>query len=126
MIGDAAFHARERRIVDNCSLVAAPGIDVAVDRVEAGVANAADKPAAVDAGVGIEHGLGLFEPVDVGRRVTPKALRVALRAGVDLTIEALTGGPRGVHGVVPPPPILDRPAAFASTAAKPPCNTTLA
>ncbi len=91
MIGDGALYAGERRIVDDRGLLAAPGIDVAVDGVEAGVADAADKPAAVDAGLGIEHRFRLFEPVDVGRRLAPKALRIALPARVDLVITARTG-----------------------------------
>ena len=50
VIGDGAFLPGERRVVDDRRLLAAPGIDMAVDRVEAGVADAADEPAAVDAG----------------------------------------------------------------------------
>src|SRR5580698_6350127 len=97
MIGDGAFLAGERRVVDDRRLLAAPGIDMAVDRIEAGVADAADEPAAIDARVRIEHGFGLFNPVDGGRRFPPKALRVALPARVDLVIAARTG----VHDAPP-------------------------
>ena len=68
-----------------------PAIDVAVDRVVAGVADAVGKPAAVDAGVGIEHGLGLLDPVDGVRRLAPESGRVALPARVDLGIAAGCG-----------------------------------
>src|SRR5580692_10639855 len=67
---------------------------MAVDGVEAGVADPVRKPAAVDAGVRIEHGLRLLEPVDIGRRLAPKTERIALPARVDLVIAARTG----VHG----------------------------
>src|ERR1700690_2145594 len=91
MISDGPLHAGERRIVNDRGLFAAPGIDMAVDRVEAGVADPVRKPAAVDAGVRIEHGLRLLEPVDVGRRLAPKTERIALPARVDLVIAARTG-----------------------------------
>ena len=91
MIADAALLAGKRRIVDDRRLCAAPGIDMAVDGVEAGVADAVGKPAAVDAGLGIEHGLGLFEPVDSGRCLAPKGVRIALPARIDLVIAARLG-----------------------------------
>ena len=94
MVGDGPLRAGERRIVDDGGLLAAPGIDMAVDRVEAGVADPVGKPAAVDAGLRIDRGFRLLEPVDVGRRVAPKTERVALPARVDLVIAARTG----VHG----------------------------
>ena len=117
MIGDAALYAGERRIVDDRRLLAAPGIDVAVDGVEAGVADAVGEPAAVDARLRIEHRFRLFKPVDVGRRLAPKALRIALPARVDLVVAARTG----VHGVSPLSPHAERgifcPATlFASVA----------
>src|ERR1700728_3323684 len=75
MISDGPLHAGERRIVNDRGLFAAPGIDMAVDRVEAGVADPVRKPAAVDA----------------GRRLAPKTERIALPARVDLVIAARTG-----------------------------------
>src|SRR6516225_9329367 len=60
MIGDAALLPRQRGIVDDRRLLAAPAQDVAIDRVPAGVADAAGEPAPVDAGIGIEHLLGRF------------------------------------------------------------------
>src|SRR5262245_62657837 len=70
---------------------------MAVDRVPAGVADATGEPAPVDAGVGIEHLLGRLDPDDVPRRFTPKALRVALPARVDLVIAARAD----IHGAAP-------------------------
>ena len=96
VIGDGALFAGERGIVDDRRLLAAPGIDMAVDGVEAGVADAVGKPAAVDAGLWIEDGAGRLDPVDLGRRLAPKALRVALPARVDLVVAARPG----VHGVL--------------------------
>ena len=88
MIGEDALGPRKRRIVDDGGLVAAPGIDVAVDGVEAGVADAAGKPAAVNAGLGIEDRLRLFEPGDVLGRLRPEPFRIALPARIDLVIAA--------------------------------------
>ena len=94
VIGDGALDPGERRIVDDRGLLAAPSVDVAVDRIEAGVADAADEPAAVDSRRRVENGFGLFEPVDSCGRLGPEALRVALPAGVDLVVAARAG----VHG----------------------------
>src|SRR5580704_16413943 len=75
---------------------------MAVDRVEAGVADAADEPPAINARRRIEHGFGLFDPVDGGRRLAPKTLRVALPARVDLVIAARTGvHADGLSGLYP-------------------------
>ena len=126
VIGDGAFLPGERRVVDDRRLLAAPGIDMAVDGVEAGVADAADEPAAVDAGVRIEHGFGLFDPVDGGGRFAPKTLRIALPARVDFVIAARPG----IHGCLLALPacrerrishrILSAIASFASDATPPP------
>jgi hypothetical protein len=61
---------------------------MAVDRVPAGIADAAGEPAPIDASIGIEHLLGRLDPVDIPRRFAPKALRVALPAPVDVVIAA--------------------------------------
>ena len=67
---------------------------MAVERVVAGVADRAGEPAAVHARLGVEYGLGRLDPVDVGRRLTPESLRIALPARVNLVIAARPG----VHG----------------------------
>src|SRR5262249_44583798 len=97
VIADGTLLTRERRIVDERRLLAAPVQDMAVDRVPAGVADAAGEPAAVDAGIGIEHLLGRLDPIDVPRRLAPKALRVALPARVDPVVAARAG----IHGAAP-------------------------
>ena len=110
MIGEDALGPGKRRIVDDGGLVAAPGVDMAVDGVEAGVADPAGKPAAINAGLGIEDRLRLLEPVDVLGRLRPEALRIALPARIDLVIAARAG----VHGVFLPfhrsPPCGERSA----------------
>ena len=88
VIGDGALGAGQRRIVDDRRLVAASGIHLAVDGIEAGVAHAAGKPAAIDAGLRVEGRLRRFEPVDVSGRLGPKAFRITLPARVDLVIAA--------------------------------------
>ena len=95
VIGDGALGARERRIVDDGRLVAAAGVDVAVNCVEAGVTDTARKPASVDAGIRIERCFGLFEPVDGLRRFGPKAFGIALPARVHIEVAARTD----VHAV---------------------------
>src|SRR5262249_18844716 len=97
VIADGALLTRERGIVDDRRLLAAPAQDMAVDRVPAGVADATGEPAPVDAGIGIEHLLGWLDPVDVPRRFAPKALRIALPARIDVAIAARAG----IHGAAP-------------------------
>ena len=91
VIGDGAFGAGKRRVVDDGGLIAAAGVDLAVDGVEAGVGDAAREPPAVNAGVWIKRRFGLFEPFDIGSRFSPKAQRIALPACVDLVVAARTG-----------------------------------
>src|SRR5215471_13389682 len=68
---------------------------MAVERVVAGVAHPAREPAAIDAGLRVEGRLRLFKPVEVGRRIGPKAFRIALPACVHVVIAARPG----VHDV---------------------------
>ena len=82
------LRAGERRVVDNRGLIAASGVDLAIDGVEAGVGDAAREPAAVNSGVRIERGLGLFEPFKIGGRFGPKAQRIALPARVNFMVAA--------------------------------------
>src|SRR5262249_7551942 len=69
-------------------------IDVATARIEAGVADPADKPAAVNSGARIKNFLRLLEPVHVGGRFGPESERIALPACIDLVIAACAD----VHG----------------------------
>src|ERR1700757_4575114 len=93
MIGQYALCVSERRIVNDGGLLAASGIDVAIHRIKAGVANAADKPAAVNSDGRIKNFLRLLEPVDSGGRFAPKSERIALPARIDLVITAFLGVP---------------------------------
>ena len=96
VVADGPLLPSERRIVDDRRLIAAPGIDMAVDRVEAGVAHPAHEPAAVDAGLGVEHRFRLFEPVDGLGRLAPEAGRIALPARIGFVVAARSG----VHELV--------------------------
>ena len=95
-IGERALLPGQRRIVDDRRLLAATLPHVAVDGVPAGVADAADEPAPVDAGIRIEHPLRRLDPVDLLRGFAPKPLRVVLPAGIDLVIAA----PSSIHGAL--------------------------
>src|SRR5262249_8816527 len=110
-VGEGLLLAGDRRVVDEGGLGTAAGFDVSIDRIVAGVTDAIRKPAAIDAGLGVEHRLRLLNPVNGLRRFTPKAIRIALPARIDLVITARPG----VHGVSPAA-IVARTAAFASAA----------
>ncbi len=107
-VGEGLDRVGDGRIVDQRDLVVAAGQDVAVERVVAGVADAAGEPAAVDAGVLVEHLFRLLDPVDRLRRLAPEALRVALPARVDVVIAAGAG----VHCAFPPGAIVSRAGAI--------------
>ena len=91
------FCPGEWRIVDERELLAAALHHMTVDRVPARVADAADEPASVDAGIRVEHLPGRLDPVDVLRGLAPEALRVALPTRIDLVIAAGAG----IHGAAP-------------------------
>ena len=97
LISERALLPGQRRIVDDRRLLAATLPHVAVDGVPAGVADAADEPAAVDASIRVEHPLRRLDPIDLLRGFAPKPLRVVLPAGIDLVIAA----PLGLHGAPP-------------------------
>ena len=88
-IGQRALRARERGIVDQRRLVAAPGGDMAIEAVLAGVADTIDIPAAVGARRRIENGLRCHDPVECGSGFMPETLGVLLPLGVNLMIAAL-------------------------------------
>ena len=97
VVGDDALLPGERRIVDDRRLRAAPGHHVAIDRVPAGVADAADEPAPVDAGARVEHAPRRLDPVELGGGLGPESFRVALPAAIDLVVAAGAG----IHGAPP-------------------------
>ena len=90
-VGEALHLAGDGGIVDQRRLVIAPGGDVAVERVVAGVATAAGEPAPVNTGMAIEDLLGPLVPVDGRRRLAPEHLRVALPMRIDVVIAARAG-----------------------------------
>ena len=90
-VGEGLDGVGDRRIVDQRHLVVAPVGDVAVEAVVAGVAGGALVPAAVDAGLRVEHFFRRLEPVDVLGGLRPEALRVALPLGVDVLVAAGAG-----------------------------------
>ena len=95
-IGERALLPGQRRIVNDRQLLAATLPHVAVDGVPTGVADAADEPAPVDAGIRVEHPLCRLDPVDLLRGFAPKPLRVVLPASIDLVIVA----PSSIHGAL--------------------------
>src|ERR1043166_2233611 len=110
VVGNDSSGAGKRRVVDDRGLRGTAGQDMAIDRVEAGVADAVREPAPVHAGLRIEHGLRRLEPVDLARSLGPEAVRVALPARINLVIAAGAG----VHARPPRRPIVVLDAASAS------------
>ncbi len=111
-VGEFGDAAGERRIVDQRELIGAATFDMAIERVVAGVDDRAGKPAAIQALGGIENFLGRFDPVDLARRLTPKALGVAERARMDLVITAFVAECSWRLSRVLPAPSAHRPAPF--------------
>ena len=77
-IGEAPDPARDGAVMDQRDLLAAALLDMAVEAIVGRVAGRTAEPAAVDAGVGIEHLVPAPEPVDLLGRGGPEGLRVAL------------------------------------------------
>src|SRR4051812_22689293 len=72
VVGDDALLAGEWGIVNDRRLRATAAHHVTVDGVPAGVDDAVDEPATVNAGFRIEYLLGYFVPVYIARRLGPK------------------------------------------------------
>ena len=89
-VSESLLGVSDRGIVDQRRLVVAGG-DVAVERVVAGVDDAAGKPAAVEALRLVEHLFRFFDPVDGIGRLAPETFRVALPARVDVVVTAGAG-----------------------------------
>ena len=82
-IGELLLRPGDRAVVDQRDLVGAAAGDMPVHAVVAGVAFRADEPAAIDAGLGVEHRVPGLGPVDRLRRFGPERVRVAFPAFVD-------------------------------------------
>ena len=91
-IGEFRDRVGQRRIVDQRQLIGASARDMAVERVVAGVDHGAGEPAAIEPHRGIEDLLRRLDPVDLARRLGPKALGIGERAGMDLVIPAVVRG----------------------------------
>ena len=90
-IREGALRPRDRRVVDQRRLVAAPGVDVPVEGVEAGVERGAGEPP-VERRSCRRRGPGRRgDPVDVLRGLAPEPLRVLEAAPVGARIGALVG-----------------------------------
>ena len=92
-IGDLALRVGDRAVVDDGDLIAAPGLDMPVEGVPAGVDLAVAEPL-VEGGVAVEEGLArLLDPVDGLGRLHPEPFRILLPALIDLPVP---------HGACPP------------------------
>ncbi len=87
-IGDGALGRGDRAVVIERGLVAATGLDMPVERVEAGVAARVGEPAAVDAALGVENALRRPYPRDLARGLGPEGLRIGAPAIIGLPIAA--------------------------------------
>ena len=130
-VGEFRDRVGERRIVDQRDLVGAAAGDMAVERVVAGVDHGVRRTSGRRCrSTGSKIFFGRLDPVDLARRLGPKALGVGQRAGVDLVIPALFVD---VHGVAPRR-LTFQPASYGSPAACqvmasdykiwPPCHET--
>src|SRR5271155_4384156 len=70
---------------------------MAVHRVPARIAGAADEPASVQAGPRVEHACWPLIPIDRLCGLAPIAFRVALREVIGFVVSAEAG----IHGVIP-------------------------
>ena len=87
-ISEGAFRRSDGAVVVERDPVAAAGLDMPVERVEAGVQAGVGEPAAVDASVRVENALGLACPGDLARRLGPEGLRIGAPAIIGLMIAA--------------------------------------
>ena len=88
VVGEDLDGAGDGTVVDERALLAAPALDVEVERVVAGVEDAAREPADERFPRVVEDAIAALLPVNVLRRPRPETLRVFHRAGVDLVVDA--------------------------------------
>src|SRR6056297_4220199 len=85
-IGDLVHRAGDRAVIDDRNLAAAPGLDMAVDGVPAGVGLAVGEPF-IEVVTDLEQRLaGLFVPVDRLGGLHPEPFRIRLPALIDVLI----------------------------------------
>ena len=79
-IADALNLPRHRAVIDDCILLPAPGSDMAIHRIVAGIQGRIGKPASVNAHRGIKNPLWCAIPINAPRGFRPIGFRVALPA----------------------------------------------
>ena len=77
-ITDVFFCGCYRAVVDQGNLLAAPAVNMSINSIVAGVADAIREPAAIDASTCIKNHLWCFEPINGARCIAPKSQRIAL------------------------------------------------
>jgi len=90
-VGEPLDRARDGAVVDQREPVAVPGVDVAVERVVAGVEPTAGEPAVVRRVGAVERLRRYDVPVDRGRGLAPEAVRVREAAGVGVGVRTGRG-----------------------------------
>ena len=88
-VGEHRHRAGDGAVVDERALLAAPAVDMEVERVVAGVQGAADEPAVEGRVPVVEDAIPALLPVDVLGRRRPEALGRLHRASVGLIVHAL-------------------------------------
>ena len=87
-VGDGPLGRGDGAVVVERGLIAAARLDMAVERVVAGVAAGVGEPAAIDARLRIENRLRRAGPGDLARRLRPKGLRIGAPLVIGLPIAA--------------------------------------
>ena len=87
-ISEGALGAGDRAVVDQRRLVATAGCHMAVKGVVADIADGIREPAAIDAGLGIEHLLRRLGPLQGLRRRAPESGRIRTPAGIGFSVSA--------------------------------------
>ena len=87
-IADGPLRAGDRAVVIERDRFAAAGLDMPVERVEAGVEARVGEPAAIDAALGVEDALGRLRPRDLARGFRPEGLRIGAPVVIGLPVAA--------------------------------------
>ena len=92
-IADLALGGGDRAVVDDRRLLGAAALNMAVERVVAGVALRACEPAPVDTLIGIEGGVPRRRPLDRPGGLGPEADRIVLPARIGVRVSAHSSPP---------------------------------
>ena len=85
-IGDDVLGAGDGAVMDDGGLAAAPGEDVAVHRVPAGVDAGIGEPFVERRAAGVERAAGAFHPVDGAGGVEPEPIGIGLPFRIEFTV----------------------------------------